>query len=309
MQLIPITFAALAAALLVYSTLDLLAGDESQVRRRLKGLTAYEVSEAAVAEPLLKSFANRVARPAARALIGFLRALWPDAYSERLKMRILQAGRPAGIDADKFVVLKTLSAVVGILLGGLLAWLRTRSPGPVLLGGMLIGLVAFFGPDLWLSTRTSSRQLAIRRALPDMLDMLTISVEAGLGFDGAVAKLVMNGTGPLADEFSRMLKEVQAGISRQDAFRHLADRTGVADVATFCMSMVQADVFGISVSSVLRTQSHEMRLKRRQAAEEAAQKAPVKMVFPLVLCILPATLIVILGPAIVSIARAFGLLK
>ncbi len=309
MQLVPITLAAIAVALLAYSTLDLLAGDESQVRRRLKGLTAYEVSEAAVAEPLLKSFANRVVRPAAWATLGFLRALWPDAYSERLKMRILRAGRPGEIDADGFVVLKAFAAIVGVLLGALLAWLRTRSPGPVVLGGVLLGLAAFFVPDMWLSVRTSARQLAIRRALPDMLDMLTISVEAGLGFDGAVAKLVMNGTGPLAEEFSRMLKEVQAGISRQDAFRHLADRTGVADVSTFCMSMVQADVFGISVSHVLRTQAREMRTKRRQAAEEAAQKAPVKMVFPLVLCILPATLIVILGPAIVSIARAFNIIN
>lgn len=309
MQLIPIMLAAIAVALITYTALDLLAGDQSQVRRRLKGLTAYEASEAAVAEPMLKSFTERVAKPAAKSVVSFLRALWPDAYSERLKMRILRAGRPRDIDADGFVVLKTVSAVGGVLLGALLMWLRTRSPGPVIFGALVFGLATFFAPDLWLSMRTSSRQTAIRRALPDMLDMLTISVEAGLGFDGAVAKLVTSGTGPLADEFSRMLKEVQAGISRQDAFRHLADRTGVAEVATFCMSMIQADVFGISVSNVLRTQAREMRVKRRQAAEEAAQKAPVKMVFPLVLCILPATLIVILGPAIVSIARAFGLLN
>lgn len=308
MQLIPILLGAAAVGLAVYSALDLIVGDESQVSRRLKGLTAYEVSEASTAEPMLKSFADRVLRPAARASADFLRSLWPDAYSEHLRMRILRAGRPRDLDADGFVALKVLSAVGGLLLGGLLMWLRAHSPGSALFGGLVLGAFAFFMPDLWLSMRTSSRQLAIRRALPDMLDMLTISVEAGLGFDGAVAKLVTSGSGPLAEEFSRMLKEVQAGISRQDAFRHLADRTGVSEVATFCMSMIQAEVFGISVSSVLRAQAREMRVKRRQAAEEAAQKAPVKIVFPLVLCILPATLIVILGPAIVGIARAFGLM-
>lgn len=308
MQLIPIVLAAAAVGLISYGALDLLAGGQSQVRRRLQGLTAYEASEAEVAEPVLRSFGERVARPALRSVVSFLRGLWPDVYGERLKMRILRAGRPGNLDADGFFTLKVVLAAVGALLGGLLALLGTRSPGRVLFGSLLLGVLAYFGPDLWLKARTSSRQLAIRRALPDMLDMLTISVEAGLAFDGAVARLVGNGSGPLAEEFSRMLKEVQAGISRQDAFRHLADRTGVPEVSTFCMAMIQADVFGISVSNVLRTQAREMRVKRRQAAEETAQKAPVKIVFPLVLCILPATIIVILGPAIVSIARAFGLI-
>jgi tight adherence protein C len=139
-----------------------------------------------------------------------------------------------------------------------------------------------------------------------MLDMLTISVEAGLGFDQAMAKLVRNSTGPLAKEFARMLQEVQAGVERNQALRHMAQRADVSDLNAFITAIIQADVFGVSVSSVLRTQAKEMRLKRRQYAEEQAQKAPVKLVFPLILCILPATILVILGPAVVSIGRAFG---
>ncbi len=139
--------------------------------------------------------------------------------------------------------------------------------------------------------------------------MLVVSVEAGLGFDAAVSKLVANTTGPLTQELGRMLSEVRAGAARRDALRQLAERTQVPELGTFVTAMVQADLFGISVGNVLRTQASEMRTKRRQQAEEMAQKAPVKLVFPLVLCILPATLLVVLGPAIISIATLFGAMK
>jgi tight adherence protein C len=144
--------------------------------------------------------------------------------------------------------------------------------------------------------------------MPDMMDMLMISVEAGLGFDAAVSKYVGNNTGPLSQEFRIVLSEIQAGMSRREALRHAADRTEVPELSAFVMAMVQADIFGISVANVLRGQSHEMRLRRRQLAEEIAQKAPAKMVFPLIICILPATLIVLMGPAVIQIGRTFGML-
>jgi tight adherence protein C len=155
---------------------------------------------------------------------------------------------------------------------------------------------------LWLRSRVASRQKTIARELPDMLDMLTISVEAGMGFDSALAKLVKNSRGPLAEEFGRVLQEVQAGASRKEGLRHLAERIDVPELRSFVASIVQADMFGVSIASVLRTQATELRLRRRQRAEEDAQRAPVKMVFPLIFCILPATMIVILGPAVVRIA-------
>jgi tight adherence protein C len=216
------------------------------------------------------------------------------------------AGNPSGMEAGRFLVVKFLSAFG---MGGLftaVSVIRPLSATTWILVVLPLVVLSFFLPDLWLASRASDYRLAIRRALPDMLDMLTISVEAGLGFDQAIAKIVRNTSGPLAEQFGRMLQEVQAGVSRSDALRHLAQRTEVPELNGFIMAIVQADVFGISVSSVLRTQAAEMRLKRRQFAEEAAQKAPVKLVFPLVLCILPATLIVIMGPAVLSFIRVFG---
>jgi tight adherence protein C len=168
--------------------------------------------------------------------------------------------------------------------------------------------IAFLLPLMWISMKASSRQDKIRKELPDMLDMLLISVEAGLGFDAAVAKIVMRTSGPIGEEFGRMLQDSQAGLSRREALRGLADRNNVPELNAFIMAMVQADVFGISVSNILRAQSRELRVKRRQRAQEMAQKAPAKMVFPLILCVLPATLIVLMGPAVISIGRAFGTL-
>jgi tight adherence protein C len=168
------------------------------------------------------------------------------------------------------------------------------------------GVLGFLAPNFWLRSRANARKAEIRRELPDMLDMLTISVEAGLGFDAALAKYVKNGTGPLSEEFSRALQEIQAGVTRRETLRRLGHRAEVPDLTSFISAMVQADILGTSVAHVLRTQSTEMRLRRRQRAEEAAQKLPVKLVFPVVLCILPATIIAIMGPAVVRLIGLFG---
>jgi len=303
-----VIIAGCAAALFVYSLLGFVVREERGVSRRLAGLTAYEAEQAAAVEPLLQPFRDRVVSPTAAALSQIVRRVSPADYIDGLRTRLVRAGHPRGLGVEGLLALKFACGFVAALTCILVMAVISGGLAGVVVFALLAGLAGFFLPDLWLSGKESARKLAIRRALPDMLDMLTISVEAGLGFDGAVAKLVANSTGPLAEEFARMLKEVQAGIPRAEAFRHLSDRTDVPEVATFTTSMVQADVFGISVSKVLRTQAREMRTKRRQYAEEAAQKAPVKIVFPLVLCILPATLIVILGPALVTIGRAFGMI-
>jgi len=298
----------LAVALLAVSVLSFLAPEERRVSKRLVGLSTYETQQAMEAEPLLQPFRQRVIAPTAKGLADFVRHISPASYIEGLRTRVIRAGHPRGLHVEGLLAVKIILTVVLGVFVFVVSLFGGRPVGPALLLGIIFAVIGFMVPDVWLSSKVSARKLEIRRALPDMLDMLTISVEAGLGFDGAVAKLVTNSKGPLAREFARMLQDVQAGIPRQEALKNLSSRCDVPEVATFVTSMVQADVFGISVAKVLRTQAREMRVKRRQNAEEAAQKAPVKMVFPLVLCILPATLIVILGPAIVRIGIAFGII-
>ncbi|MCX8007236.1 MAG: type II secretion system F family protein [Coriobacteriia bacterium] len=295
-----------AAALAGYAFLDVFFGEQRRVQRRLEQLSEFEARSAVEAEPVLGPFSERVLRPAARRLSTAVSALAPRAYLQRLKRRLDLAGM-SDVDPEAVLALKVLPAIAAAAVVVASTAVTGRGAGRAIAGASLLAALAFFAPDLVLRQRRAARQKAIRLALPDLLDMLTISVEAGLGFDAALAKLVQNSSGPLAEEFARMLAEIQAGLPRPEAFRRLSERAGVPEVAAFASSIVQADVFGVSIAGVLRTQARELRTRRRQKAEEQAQKAPVKMVFPLVLCILPVTLIIILGPAIISIGRAFGI--
>jgi len=169
----------------------------------------------------------------------------------------------------------------------------------------LLGILGFFGPDAWLTRKIDDRRKAMLRALPDLLDLLVISVEAGLGFDSALVRVVSTVPGPLSEEFFRMLQETRVGVSRREAMRHLTERTDVNELRSFLLAMMQAEAFGVSIAQVLRVQADEMRVKRRQRAQEKAFAAPVKLVFPLVFCIFPALFIVLLGPAAISIYETF----
>jgi tight adherence protein C len=298
----------LAAGLLTYSFLGTLFAEERMVARRLRRLTDYEAEQARSVEPLLAPFVDRVIRPTLSGSAHVARMLSPGDYRERLRSRMDAAGRPRGMTVDRFLAAKVLTALGTFLALAFFGVVGRARPGSVAFLVIVLTPVAFYAPDLWLKNVVDNRRLAIRRAMPDMLDMLTISVESGLGFDAAVAKLVSVSSGPLSEEMGRMLQEVQAGMSRRDALKHMADRVDVRELDTFVTAMIQAEVFGVPTTRVLRTQSDEMRIRRRQFAEEQAQKAPVKVVFPLVLCVLPATLIVFAGPAAVTIAKAFGMI-
>ncbi len=294
-----------SVALFAWAGLSTVFSNERTVSRRLAGLTAYESDQAAVAHPQLQPLFTRLFTSRAGRIKNGLASMAPGGYHRRIAHRLVLAGSPGSIDADRVVAIKVL---LGLGVGGLTVGWAVFSSASVLswVMALLLTGIAFFTPDLWLDSRITARKKRILRDLPDLLDMLTISVEAGLGFDQAITKIVKTSGGPLHRELGRALQDIQAGADRATALRGLAKRTEVPELNAFITAIVQAEQLGIPVGKVLRTQASEMRLSRRQRAEEQAQKTPVKIVFPLILCILPATMIVIIGPAVISIGQAFG---
>jgi tight adherence protein C len=245
-------------------------------------------------------FQVRVLNPLLDRFVGLGRKVTPSDYAERIAAKLNVAGNPPGWTVDRVMSLKVVGIAVGLVGGALLAWLLGKgtmtSVGLTLVGGV----VGYYGPNLYLYQKGHDRAASMQRALPDALDLLTISVEAGLGFDAALSQVARNTDGPLADEFARVLQEMQIGLGRSQALRALGERSTLAELRSFTSAMVQADSFGIPVGQVLRVQSNEIRLKRRQRAEEAAQKIPVKIMVPLVMFILPALFVAVLGPAVIS---------
>lgn len=288
-----------AAIFLLGFSVSMAVSDKLSVRNTLRGLEAYgEIS--AVREELSEPFLDRVIIPFTSIFTRIGRRLTPAGFLANTKQRLELAGLSRDFDVDRFLMYKGFLVIAGAGVAFLFVLIAGRSAGQVL-ASALLAIASFFLPDIWLSRRIADRQKAIRLALPDTLDLLTISVEAGLGFDAALHKVVKNTIGPLSAEFYRLLQEVQLGTSREDAFRNLGKRTQVDELSSFILAMLQAEVFGISIGKVLRVQAKELRVKRQQKAEELAQKAPVKIIFPLVTCIFPAVLVVILGPAVIQI--------
>ncbi|WP_354215531.1 type II secretion system F family protein [Arthrobacter sp. UYCo732] len=205
---------------------------------------------------------------------------------------------------ERLLVVKPGLALVAGLIGILLI-LKTPTSTNILLA-LFVTVLAYFVPDLLLQSQGAKRQEAIELELPSTLDQMLISVEAGLGFESAMARAAQSGKGPLAAELLRTLQDMQVGRSRREAYLAMGQRTGAPDLRSFVRAIVQADIYGIAIASVLRTQAKQMRIKRRQRAEEKAMKLPIKVLFPLMLCILPVLFIVILGPAVINIIAAFS---
>jgi tight adherence protein C len=255
---------------------------------------------------LSESFGRRILVPIVAGAGRIARRVTPIDARDRVARKLLLAGSPAGWDAERLLAFK----IIGMGGGIVLAFFVTTLIGGLspLIRVVVVGLLAFVGfvaPDSLLNRRVEERQREILRTLSDTLDLLTISVEAGLSLNAAIAQVVQNVPGVLSAEFARMLQEIQLGVPRADAFRNLAERTDVEELNAFALAMIQADVFGVSIASVLRTQAQQLRIKRRQRAEAKAQQTPVKIVFPLILCILPALFVVIVGPGAIRIWESF----
>jgi tight adherence protein C len=249
-------------------------------------------------------FRERVLAPASSRLASIPLKLNPRTNIEAIGARLQAAGLAQRLTPSSFLAIKGGSMVGAVVLGLILAALLSAVSGIVLLP--VLGAIGFIGPDFILSSRVRKRRELVRGALPDALDLLAVSVEAGLGFDGAVTKLTEHMDGPLVEEFGLMLSEIRMGESRQTALRSMATRVGAPELSAFVRAVVQADQLGISLGRILRVQAADTRLRRQAAAEEKAMKAPIKMLFPTVIFIFPAMFVVLLGPALMNIMKVLG---
>ena len=306
MPVLPILIAAVAAGailLIVYALSSSAPVDPVQARlTQLGTMQAKNLEELELQAP----FVERTRRPLAARLSGTVSRVTSSSFTERTEKRLALAGNPGNLRVADWLGIKAVAAIVGALLFVFLfGVVGILGLPPVLRIGMgAIGLL--FGytiPEFWLGGRVRKRQHAILIQIPDTLDLLTISVRAGLGFDAALGKVVEKMEGPLVDEFRRALAEVRVGKARRDALRDIVPRTEVIPLTNFIGAIIQAEQLGVSISKVLQVQSEQLRIERRQRAEEMAAKAPIKMLFPLVGCIFPSLFIVILGPAIILIMQ------
>jgi tight adherence protein C len=304
MTLLPIIIAAVAAGAILLIFLGLTSNSPvDPVQARLTQLGAMQAKNLEELE-LQQPFLERTLRPLAGAISGRMSRVASSSFQERTEKRLALAGNPGNLRTADWLGVKAVGAVVGgaifVLLFGVLNILTMP---PVLgLGMGLIGvLLGYTVPEFWLGSQVRKRQHAILLQIPDALDLLTISVRAGLGFDAALGKVVEKLNGPLTDEFRRALAEVRVGKARREALRDIIPRTEVPPLTNFIGAIIQAEQLGVSISKVLQVQSEQLRIERRQRAEEQAAKAPIKMLFPLVGCIFPSLFIVILGPAIILI--------
>src|SRR4051794_24896171 len=291
-----------AAVGLVIFAVGAQADERSIVRSSLRQLEGYEVENVRDQE-LLNPLRERAVTPALQGLTDLGRRFTPVGYVDKVRMKFVYAGEPNADAVDRYLATQVLAMALGVVVALFAIFSLT---GMLRLALVVFGLLlGFLGPSATLNRRVEERQHQLRIKLPDILDLLTISVEAGLGFEQALDRPVSAVPGPLSEEFARMLGEVRAGSSRADAMRALEVRCHVPEVRSFVLAILQADTFGVSIGRVLRAQADEMRIKRRQLAQERAQKAPVKMLIPMVFCIFPALFVIVLGPALINIYKNF----
>ncbi|HET6153069.1 MAG TPA: type II secretion system F family protein [Marmoricola sp.] len=300
---IVLIFGALA---LVIGTLALSPKSELGVNRSIAVLEALTSAPKEMTKEIDVPFADRVLFPLLAQAQGLGRKLTPADANERMREKLDLAGNPSGWSADRASAGKVICFFAALGISLILAFAMGLSFLVTLVFVVAAAVAGYMAPNLYLHQKAFDRAETMQRALPDAIDLLTISVESGLGFDAAVAQVARNTEGPLAEEFARMLQEMQIGRGRTDALRSMAERTNLPDLRSFVSAMVQADSFGIPIAQVLRVQSSEIRVKKRQWAEEMAQKVPIKILVPMIFCILPTLFIAVLGPAAITTMNSFS---
>ncbi len=283
--------------------LNMVFRNKLHIAARIKNFVHANEKEAGILEG---SFSDRVIRPVLEKVNGFLDKITPKHYYNQMERRIKEAGNPKGINVGGIVFFQICFTCVSIATA-VIFWIAASVPLLKILVILcaLVGIVNIL-PKYYLKHKIVERQKEIERTLPDALDLLTVSIEAGLSFDGAVAKLVEKMSGVLVEEFAIVLKEMRVGVSKRDAFKSLVERVPVPSLVTFVGSIIQADQLGVSIGNVLRIQSSLVRQKRRQKTQENAMKAPIKMLLPMIIFIMPTIFIVLLGPVLIKVMQTFS---
>jgi tight adherence protein C len=255
---------------------------------------------------LAQPFLSRVVQPMSAGLLSLLGGVLPGNYRDRMHHNLMRAGLAGQFRAEEIISLQLLGGLIGGLLGLLIVVTGTIGGGGAILAFIILPIGGVQLPKSWVDRKLEERVTSIRQDLPDTLDLLAISVEAGVGFEGALGVVCENFSSPLADEFARTLREMELGLPRREALQNLKKRTEVPELSNFVLTLTQADALGMPVGRVLKTSADEMRNKRRQWAREKAAKLPVKILFPLVLFIFPALFVVLMGPAAAQIMDSFN---
>jgi tight adherence protein C len=295
-----------AVAFVGYSSRREMAGAGEAADAYLKSLDGWEEETDEFQVLLAQPFLTRVVRPMSANVLGLLGGILPGNYRDRMHHQLLRAGLSNQLRAEEIISLQALGGMVGGLLGLLIVVTGTVGGGAGILAAVVFPIAGVQLPKSWVDRKCVERVESIRKDLPDTLDLLAISVEAGMGFEGALGVVCQNFQSPLADEFARTLREMELGLPRREALQNLKKRTEVPELSNFVITLTQADALGMPVGRVLKTAAEEMRSKRRQWAREKAAKLPVKILFPLVLFIFPALFVVLLGPAASQIGQAFS---
>jgi tight adherence protein C len=295
--------AAVGVAILILAFVGTsVVADKAELRESLRRLEGYQIQGVRDQE-MLAPLSERVFSPVVSGLTGLAHKYTPAGYVENLRRKLVLSGGKPGLDVDQLLVLKLLGVFSGIAWFLLFFFALGLSGFMGIIATLGLWAASFLAVDVVVNRAVAERKHAMAVQLPDILDLLVISVEAGLGFEQALDRTADAVPGALAEEFNRMLQEMRIGSSRSDSLRALDERTEVPELRSFILAMLQADTFGVSISRLLRAQATEMRIRRRLRAQEQAQKAPVIMLFPLVFCIFPSVFVIILGPALIQISN------
>ena len=291
---VTITVSIAVAALVWYIGLGVVRSQQNTSGSRLASLNTRE-------DHLQKDFSQRAIAPMMRGIGRFALRFTPTGWVAKAQKKIVWAGWAERMDGNTWAAIRLIAAIVSVVAAFLVVPLVSGTMVRVAVGGLIL-FMGILGPEASLNRAIDDRRKAMERQLPDIIDLLVISVEAGLGFEAAMGRVVQTVPGELASEFQRTLAETRVGISRHTALRNMSERTDVDDLNSFILALIQADQFGVSIARMLRVQAEEMRVRRRQRIQERAFAAPVKMIFPMLFCIFPSIFIIILGPAAISIS-------